>query len=81
MWPSLVFGQLTPQLQDGSYESHVYNYYTGRVNPDDQSFNLAGRRVSYLKPEDYEWFEDILRLIDSPETFTYSPLILIVGTK
>jgi hypothetical protein len=60
-WPSLIFGQLTPKLRDGSYENHVYHYYTGTVTETIPLIPRSGFTIEYLEPRAYETFERSLK--------------------
>ncbi len=56
-WPSRIFGQLTPKLREGSFENHVYHYYTGTVTQTIPLISRAGFTIEYLEPTAYEIFE------------------------
>jgi hypothetical protein len=59
-WPSRIFGQLMPKLRPGSYENHVYHYYTGTVSRRVPLIRRAGLTIDYLKPADYASFQLML---------------------
>jgi hypothetical protein len=56
-WPSLIFGQLTPKLREGSFENHLYHYYTGTITEAVPLCPRPGLTIEYLEPAAYESFE------------------------
>ncbi|MBI4961747.1 MAG: hypothetical protein HY913_00585 [Desulfomonile tiedjei] len=56
-WPNLIFGQLMPKLREGSYEHHVYHYYTGNLTQAIPLNSRAGLSIEYLEPAEYKNFE------------------------
>lgn len=59
-WPQRVFGTLTSQLREDSWECHTYDYYYGYFDHADPLVERTGLSIEYLRQSEFSDFESLL---------------------